>query len=100
MNIFISRQITVNHFQNKIKTKKTQKNILIIFQDLNFDLTGNACRNPDKKDRPWCFTSLDPVEGGDKPQWSDCLVPRCDILAEGGQTCRLMAGEPSLTGKF
>ena len=37
-------------------------------------MTGNSCRNPDKKHRVWCYTTADGEE------WEYCDVPICNGL--------------------
>ncbi|XP_014833442.1 PREDICTED: plasminogen-like isoform X3 [Poecilia mexicana] len=44
----------------------------------NADLDKNYCRNPDGRQKPWCFTT------DNKTRWEYCSLPNCnDILASG-----------------
>ena len=47
-----------------------------IFPDNSIEAAGNKCRNPDKGEAPWCYTT-DP-----NTRWEHCDVPMCDSTSD------------------
>ena len=47
----------------------------IFFPDNDVIAAGNACRNPDGTDEPWCYHANE--GSAELPAWTYCNVPFC-----------------------
>ncbi|KAI0236127.1 Plasminogen, partial [Lamellibrachia satsuma] len=61
-----------------------------MFPDSSFDAASNHCRSPDRRNRPWCYTT-----NKDK-RWEHCDIPMCSSTTEIQCPERIIPEDPHL----